>query len=337
MIKFGINPTLAEVGKIKTGFKGPVIKSKKGNPFQPPKKIDHFIITTTVRDKETGNLVQDTDLMKKLPADSNGEIKEIKIRLPFDSIDKNFFTQYQAYESRKCFCRGDGEKASRKDKDGKVTDIVCNPEKCEFFQKGKCKVSGILSAFIPESGVFGGVYKLRTHSYNAVASILGALQYISENAGGILQGIPLKLVLLKKTTEEHGDVIYPTVVLDLTEMQGLRTIAIAEKENRKAIGFNMKETEEEAVKSGFFKETDTEEDIAEEFYPEEQKDEPPKKSCSADELKDIVNQAAQNDQPEEEKKVDPIKVAPKPAVEKSAPPQEEPKTTIGQPTQLDIF
>lgn len=318
MIKRGISKTLAEVGKIKTGYKGKTIKSKNGNSFQPPKKLDHFIITTTIRDKDTGNLLQDSSLMDNLEKDTDNKIREIKIRLPFDSIDKNFFTQYQAYSSRKCICRGDGEKARRVgklsfDKNGKkiisegdeIKEVPCDPETCPFLAANMCKVSGILSAFIPESGIFGGVYKLRTHSYNAVASILGALEYISENTGGILQNLPLKLKILKKTTDEHGDVIYPTVVLDLNEMQKLRNLALEEKRSRAEIGYDIKMVEEQAVQSGFFRETDTEEEIAAEFYVEEESEkEPEKKNCSPAELAKMIDPAPVKKKTEEPKTQD---------------------------------
>jgi|WetSurMetagenome_2_1015567.scaffolds.fasta_scaffold74382_2 hypothetical protein len=353
MIKNGIRPTLAEVGKIKTGFKGEMVKSKSGTSFQPPKKLDYFIITTTVRDKDSGNLIQDSELMKKLSADSEGKIREIAIRLPFDSIDKNFFTQYQAYAGHHCICRGDGEKASQLDqKTGERKEIICNPEKCPLYSGDKpcCKVSGILSAFIPQSGVFGGVYRLRTHSYNAVSSILGSLQYIAENTGGILQGIPLKLVLIKKTTEDHGDVMYPTVVLDVQEMQGLRTLAIAEKQNRIAIGFDMHRVEEEATQSGFFSDTDTEEDVAEEYYPETEQAEPEKKSASPEDLAEQATKAAA-----EQKKAEPVKqesqgnnhtgkIAESSTGTAQKPAEPEKKMTVGKPVppaaadpQFDIF
>src|SRR4051812_12962875 len=39
-----LRPGLPERGKIKIGVKGEVRKSKGGNEFQPPQKLDHFVI-----------------------------------------------------------------------------------------------------------------------------------------------------------------------------------------------------------------------------------------------------------------------------------------------------
>ena len=69
MIK-NLIPSLPEHGKIKAGTKGEEVVSSQGNKFRLPKKLDHFIITTTERDQD-GNLVLDTDLMDKLKSTAN--------------------------------------------------------------------------------------------------------------------------------------------------------------------------------------------------------------------------------------------------------------------------
>ncbi|MBU1080883.1 MAG: hypothetical protein KKB59_10395 [Spirochaetes bacterium] len=292
MIKRGLHKTLAEVGKIKTGFKGDKITAKSGTTFQPPKKFDFFMVTTTERDPKTGNLIPNAEVMTKL----GGEPRELKIRLPFDSIDKNFFTQYQAYSGGVKLCAGDGETAERR---GVVTvkgdrletvgedraSVECDYETCPIAQAGKCKVSGILSCFLPQSGDLGGVYKYRTHSWNGVSSILGALEYFAEQTGGILQGMPLKLVLVKKTTEEHGNINYATVVIDGEEIRGLRRLAIDERESRKLLGYDIAKAEAEAVKSGFLDDTDAPEDVEAEFYSyANDAPERPEKGTGADDL-----------------------------------------------------
>jgi hypothetical protein len=306
MIKKGILKTLAEVGKIKTGYKGEMIESKGGKKFQPPKKLDHFIITTTIRDTKTGNLVENTALMDKLPKNPEGKLTEIKIRLPFDTIDKNFFTEYQCYSAGKRVCSGDGEKAIRRGdivvndkslsiKGDEKKEIACDAETCPIAQAGKCKVSGILSAFLPEAGDLGGVYKFRTHSFNAVSSILGSLEFFAANTGGILQGLPLKLVMLKKTTEDHGNICYATVVLDGEEMAGLRKLAIEEKQARISIGYDMAKVEESAVRSGFFDDKDSPDEVEAEFYADD--DETPAskiKGTSGESLADLVAKAGGN-------------------------------------------
>lgn len=298
MIKRGLHKKLAEVGKIKTGFRGEKVTSKGGAVFAPPKKFDHFVITTTERDAKTGNLIEDGTLMSKL----GGKPRELKIRLPFDSVDKNFFTQFQAYSGGKKLCAGDGEKATRRgevtvvgegaasklvQKGEQVHEVECDYETCPIAVAGKCKPTGILSAFLPESGDLGGVYKYRTHSWNGVSSILGALEYFAEQTGGILQGMPLKLVLVKKTTEEHGNIDYATIVIDGEEIFGLRQKALAERESRRQLGYDITKAEAEAVSAGILDDTDDEAEVEAEFYVQGDDDKPapaPQKGASADDV-----------------------------------------------------
>ena len=53
-----IAPGLVERGKIKIGEKGKMVASSRGASFQPPQKLDHFIITTTLRGQD-GNFLRD--------------------------------------------------------------------------------------------------------------------------------------------------------------------------------------------------------------------------------------------------------------------------------------
>ena len=298
MIKRGLHKKLAEVGKIKTGFRGEKITSSGGAKFAPPKKFDHFVITTTERDAKTGNLIEDGTLMTKL----GGKPRELKIRLPFDSVDKNFFTQFQAYSGGKKLCAGDGEKATRRgevtvvgegagaklvQKGEQVHEVVCDYETCPIAVAGKCKVSGILSAFLPDSGDLGGVYKYRTHSWNGVSSISGALEYFAEQTGGILQGMPLKLVLVKKTTEEHGNIDYATIVIDGLEILALRQKALEEKQSRLQLGYDITKAEAAAVIAGFLDDKDDEAEVEAEFYVQGDDDKPapaPQKGASAEDV-----------------------------------------------------
>lgn len=336
MIKKGLMKTLAEVGKIKTGYKGEMKKTTNGVEFQPPKKLDYFIITTTERDKETGNLIENKAVMEKL----GEKPRELKIRLPFDSIDKNFFTQYQAYNGGKKICSGDGETAERRGdvsvSGGKLVvkgedkkTIPCDFETCPIALAGKCKVSGILSAFLPQTGDLGGVYKFRTHSWNGVSSILAALEFFSEQTHGILMGLPLKLVLLKKTTEEHGTICYATVVLDGEELSGLRRAAIAEMQDRKLLGVDIAKVEAAAEAQGFFEDHDDPEEVTAEFYSYEtdEKPEPKIKGTSGESLASLVKKAAGDVEtveaetvtPAPEKKSEHVAEKPAPKAEKPEP------------------
>lgn len=266
-IKNGLLVRFIEVGKIKIGGKGETRPTKDGKgSFQLPVRYEHFVVTTTEKGPD-GNFKIDERVMKAL----GPEPKEIPIRLPFDSIDMNFFTSFQYYAGNKCICRGDGENATRWTKEGVEQHVKCIPDKCEYLQpdaKGatRCKPSGILSCHIPVSMEAGAVYRFRTHSWNSVSGILAALRYISENTNGILQGLPLKMKFLKKSTQEHGNVSIVTVVLDGIEMMTMREKAYIEFENRKRLGINMKLLEDRARAVGFLDDHDDPEDVAREFY-----------------------------------------------------------------------
>lgn len=296
MIKKGLSPRLAEVGKIKIGGRGDLKKSKNGKDFRLPVRYDHFVVTTTEKGAD-GNFIIDGTIMKELGA----KPKEIPIRLIFDDIDMNFYTSFQYYHGKKMMCKGDGEKAVWYGSDDGIPKTgVCNPDTCKFAQpdsKGatKCKISGILSCMLPFVMDIGGVYRFRTHGWNSVSNILASLQFISENTGGVLQGLPLKLKMMKKSTEEHGNVNTVTIVLDGIQMVKMRELAFQEFQNRKMLGINMKQLEDKAVASGFLEDKDNPADVEEEFYAPMQDVtpdiEPEKPGTTAAEVKEEIKQA----------------------------------------------
>ena len=220
--------------------------------------------------------------------------KEIAITLPFDDIDMNFFTSFQYYHGKKCICQGDGITAIRIDKNDVSNQAECNPDKCEHLESGKCKVSGILSCHIKASMEIGGVYRFRTHSWNSVSNILASLKYFSDNTNGILQGLPLKLKFLKKSTAEHGNVNVVTIVLDGIEMLALRSKALAENKDRDRLGINMKQLQIQAVNEGFLDDTDDPEDVEVEFYNDETE---PVEGVSANEVLDKIQEEPEKVEP----------------------------------------
>jgi len=276
MIKKGLSLRFAEIGKIKIGGKGEIRKDKSGHDYQLPVRYQQFVVTTTEKGAD-GNYVPNKKLMAQLEEKHGAPLKEISIRLPFDSIDMNFFTSFQLYQGKKCMCRGDGENAVRldKDKSGEYnieTPIKCDPDTCEYLKSEKCKVSGILSCYISETMEIGGVYRFRTHSWNSVSNILAALKNFHANTHGILQGLPLKLLFLKKSTQEHGNVNVVTVVLDGIEMMKLRELALNEYENRVKLGLDMKVLELQAKDDGFVIDNDDPGDVEAEFYTQGEED-----------------------------------------------------------------
>ena len=308
MIKRGLKNRLAEVGKIKIGGKGETRNKSNGKgTYQIPTRFDHFVVTTTEKDLKTGNFIPDEKIMKKLKEEQGDKPTELKIRLLFDDIDLNFFTSYTFYQGAKCRCRGDGETAQMgfakkgkpgafklidRDEDGKLIDsetktveagdtrmIVCDPEMCPMMQpddKGatKCKPSGILSCILEDFPQFGGVYRFRTHSWNTLSNIISALEFIKTVTGGILVGLPLKMQMLKKSTEVHGNVNTVNIVFDGENWQQMRDQALIEMKNRTAHGVNMLQIEHQALEAGFTIDTDDPADVEAEFYTTAP-DEPP--------------------------------------------------------------
>lgn len=295
-----LKPRLAEVGKIKIGGKGEERKTKSGGTFRIPAKFDHFVVTTTERTAE-GNFKIDDVLMDKL----GGEPREISIRLLFDDIDMNFFTEFQFYVGRSLVCRGDGETARRTYqkageanvltddgkgtkkitvKEGDTHTVPCSPDSCPLFKEGKCKPTGILSCAITDSMELGGVYRFRTHSWNSISSIVAALEFFASNTKGILTGLPLKLKMVKKTTEEHGDVQFVTVVLDGLELSGMRQAALVEMNSRKTLELDMNAVQQDVRDSGFFADAVTDAEDADFYVDDAEEDEPEEKGVSGEDI-----------------------------------------------------
>jgi hypothetical protein len=265
MIKTFI-PRLAEIGKIKIGGKGEERQKKGGTgTYRLPKKYNHFVITKTEKDA-AGNFIKDTAVMQKL----GNEPKEIDIILPYDSIELNFPTSFSYYHGRRCICRGDGEIATRTGHDKKPKEIKCENVKCEYLQKAQCKPSGTLSSILPAAENIGGVYKLRTHSWNSVQNIQSSLQHIKTQTAGHLAGIPLKLQILKKHTEEHGNVITLNVVFPGNTKQ-LEEAVSTEIRRREQFKLDIGKIEQQAITAGVTADNDDPGDVEDEFYTEAEK------------------------------------------------------------------
>lgn len=284
----GINPKVAEIGKIKIGRHS---EKKTQSGYNLPQRLDHFIITTTEKDRAKVNFLLDTQVMESL---GTSEPKEIPILLPFDDVDLNFQTSFAMYQGRRCVCRGDGETATMTFlKDGKPANytlldtdkegdsvqkdtrrkIICNPETCPNMQpdaKGatRCKPNGRLCTVIPASKRLNGYFFFRTTSYNTIAFILKALDDMKEQSGGILKGIPMKLFFFKKNTDSHGNVPVVSIDWDFDQIDKFRQAVIQERQYRLDYGINIKQLEDKARVSGILDDHDDPEDVVKEFYPE---------------------------------------------------------------------
>jgi len=208
MIK-GITPRLAEAGKIKIGGLGPERESKNKTKYRLPQKLDHFLITHTERN-EAGDLEIDGEIMKNMERDSDKKIRAIPIILHSDNIDEVFPTSYALYSGRRCACRGDGEKALRreikeKQYTGESKTIECP---CPYLQANegpKCKPNGKLfcSIAVPNSSIAGAVHIWRTTSMISINQMIGSLLQI-QTICGTLRGLPLWLRVKPITVEPPG-------------------------------------------------------------------------------------------------------------------------------------
>ena len=272
----GLMPGLMEVGKIKIGIKGDMVKSKDGNEFRLPQKIDHFRIVKNERDENDDYILDDQiiEVIKDNPAavyDKEMNIVGIPIRLLYNEIDLVFPTQYVSYVNGKLSCSGNGIKGATRD----GREVVCPCKRLDgaYTGKDKCKISGTLSCIIEGSNV-GGCYKFRTTSINSARYILSSLMLIKAATGGLLSFIPLRLVINPKKTIIPSTGAPTTIYVVTVEFQGgidqLQKKALEMGKERVSLIENMRDIEIEARKIvSSDVDTDKEEkEFAEEFFPE---------------------------------------------------------------------
>lgn len=213
---------LQEIGKIKIGGLGEERTSKNKKKYRMPTKLDHFIVTRNDRD-QSGNLVIDEDVMSQLEPNP----KEIDVNFLFPDIAGNWDSYYAFYSGRggKVFCRSDDTtKASRvnttQDEKGKQVishgrnSIPCPAQLCPFFGKDDqgnpngCKPHGSLSVILPQSKTIGGVYKLRTTSWNTINNIQSQLMFFHELTRGMLNSLTYTLKIFPKEVKyNQGGVV----------------------------------------------------------------------------------------------------------------------------------
>ena len=202
MIK-GLIPTLPERGKIKIGIKAAMRQSRNGNKFQPPQKLDHFLLTTMERGQD-GNFLVDRALHNTL----GEKPTEIPIRLLYDDPALNFPSRYARFDGRTLACSGDGEVAMELTGDKKgYQERSCPCEKAAvgYDGKDKCKMNAALSCIIDGGGRVGGVHKFRTTSYNSIVGIMSSMAFLRSVTGGVISNIPLKLIVRpKQGTDPKG-------------------------------------------------------------------------------------------------------------------------------------
>jgi len=261
-------PGLTELGKIKIGRKGSMRKSAKGNEFQPPEKLDHFIVTKLDRDP-SGNFLRD-DAIHELIGDKP---KRIPVTLLFDEISMNFQSRFVCYQGKTLWCTGDGKQANRQ---GCAEPAVCPCERSEAGHepaKDRCKINGVLSVIIRGAESVGGVWKFRTTSWNTVQGITSSLFLIQRITGGPLSGLDLDLVLAPKTATAPDGTTQTIYVVGIEYVGGMEKLRTAALQSAEAFVHHRKQlaSMEDAAKDMMEAELVNEiaQDTVEEFYPEQ--------------------------------------------------------------------
>lgn len=264
-----IVPQLCECGKIKIGMKGESKQGKYGGNFRMPTKLDHFIVTTTAKNRE-GDFIKDEEIMAAIGENCTS----IPIRLLYDDPELNFPTSYAHYDSAACKCRGDGVNA--RTADGKI--IPCDPETCQAAIDKKCKPNGVLSVLLEDAPTVGGVYKFRTTSWNSIRNILTSMEFIKGLTGGMLKGIPLTLTVRPKTTVIPGTSQTTTIYIVNVEYPGsIKSLMTQARDELSVRADSMALQQSLEDKARMLLDAPTPEDecrdIVEEFYPDTAKEE----------------------------------------------------------------
>ena len=269
MMIHGLSPRLAEIGKIKIG----TLSDKMVKGRRLPEKLDHFVVTSLLRD-DCGDLLIDEEMTKKI----GNSCQELPIYLCYDDPSLNFTTFYGHFTQSRLQCMGNGITASRTLESGDKEEITCNPKTCEAYQKKQCKPYGRLSVILADASRVGGCYVLRTTSWNSIRNILTSMSFIRTITGGILAGIKLKMRLIPMQVQprDMGRTvkIYTVNIEYGGSWEELKDEAAKEMRRRVQLGTNMKQIESgdremiaEQVK------TEAEEqavEISQEFNPEEE-------------------------------------------------------------------
>lgn len=281
MIK-NLQVQLNEAGKIKIGKKGTMITSQGGAEFRPPKKLDHFQLVTTEKDKN-GDYIIDVALQNKIKQAGTGLVNEngcligLPIRLLYNDDELNFPTRYVSYVSGKMSCHGDGEQSFKR-VDNFKTPHPCPCERCDqaYQGKDKCKPTGTLTCVIDEAGLFGQAHKFRTTSMNTIKGILGGIHLIKTTTNGKIAGLPLMLTMnAKQTTTPQGvaTTVYIVSICYRGNMEDLRQEVLKLVSTEKQFLLSMETIEDQARKAMAESEDiidigDDEQDFVEEFFPD---------------------------------------------------------------------
>ena len=170
---------LPRAGKIRIGIKE---VNKAGVEY--PRGVDYFVCPDEVK-----------EVYGEQP-------KALKILFPTENEEQFFSQFYKLYQASGLKCKGDGETATRLNKEGGMEPYECKGRKCPDYESAKCKHIGILQFLLPDvPGI--GVWQISTASWNSIVNINSAIEYVRGLCGRI-QLIPLTLKVEEQTVQPNG-------------------------------------------------------------------------------------------------------------------------------------
>ena len=145
-----------------------------------------------------------TEKLMQLPVNAEaGKLKEIPIRLFFNTASNALKSRYQAYNMGTGVpaCSGDGRTAVRRDRmelsnEASRTVDCHGPEVCDYALSGQatCRRQVALTVQIVGQDDPLSVFQLRSSSYHTYKALAGQLAFIEKRFAG-LRHVPLKLKL----------------------------------------------------------------------------------------------------------------------------------------------
>jgi hypothetical protein len=282
----GGNFRLCELGKIKIGGKGESRPKAGGGTYRIPKKDDHFTLTTMNRN-QAGDLEVDKKLMEELLAtyaDKDGKLRRIPIRVLSNDIEDILQSSWCWYSGKTCGARSDGREVTwtNDPKTGRRLDTPkTEPWKDEFLDYADSrgnklfKLHFIFSCVIAaKESRWGGVFKFRSTSRISFNQIYASLIHLSQLTGGILQRMPLMLVVrpIQVSPEGKATTVYVVhVELPGGDMGEVQRIAMEQArwqiEFKAEMQKNQKQLRLLLAPPGTEPEGEAQ-DITEEFHPE---------------------------------------------------------------------
>ncbi|MBC5767585.1 recombination directionality factor [Ramlibacter albus] len=162
-------------------------------------------------------------------------VREIPIRMFFNSTDKALSIRYQAYSqaSRMPACSGDGKNARRLTRAADLTptfqDRACpGPELCDLVASGEVTCSRQVRMPVQIVGEGDGttVFEVRTGSLNTFRALKAQLKLIEGRFVG-LRHVPLKLTLWRASNEASGYQPFSLMQLQIAAASDIEAMAQA--------------------------------------------------------------------------------------------------------------